>query len=301
MGARQPNTKYKAQSRYGYAPRSFRTAVMNRSTSSRCFLWPLGFMTQWLSLALLCSMFGVACSRAQKAASGSAINPEAGMIDGPSSAETSSPWKESRHALIDTIRQAGIADERVLAAMRQIPRHELVPALHQQHAYSDTPLPIGYGQTISQPYVVALMTELADVGSEERVLEIGTGSGYQTAVLAKLAKEVYTIEIVEPLGLRAERDLQRLGLAANVQFRVGDGYAGWPEAAPFDAIIVTAAPPHVPMPLKQQLAVGGRLVIPVGDRIQMLRTLVKRPAGFEERPAVSVRFVPMTGEAQKPD
>lgn len=265
----------------------------------KCTSRQTGVAKRCLKGTLLClGVCGLGCSRGQELATARINSAEAGMVDGPNSTDMNSQRKESRRALIDSIRQAGITDERVLAAMRRIPRHELVPALHQQHAYRDAPLPIGYGQTISQPYVVALMTELAEIDPNERVLEIGTGSGYQTAVLAQLAKQVYTIEIVEPLAKRAENDLKRLELASNVHFRIGDGYAGWPDAAPFDAILVTAAPPHITEPLKQQLKVGGRLVIPVGERVQQLRTLVKVADGFEERPPVSVRFVPMTGKAQ---
>ncbi len=198
-----------------------------------------------------------------------------------------------------TLREAGITDERVLVALREVPRHALVPEPYRCSAYENQPLPIGLGQTISQPYIVALMSQLGDIRADHKVLEVGTGSGYQTAVLAKLARQVYTVEIVEALAERAREDLQRLRLAPNVRFRVGDGYGGWPEEAPFDAIIVTAAPPDVPEPLQEQLKVGGRLVIPVGEGVQQLRTLIRRPDGFEEEARVAVRFVPMTGEAQR--
>jgi protein-L-isoaspartate(D-aspartate) O-methyltransferase len=193
----------------------------------------------------------------------------------------------------------GVADARVLAALRKVPRHEFVARSLRREAYADHPLPIGHGQTISQPYVVAAMTELAQVGPGERVLEVGTGSGYQAAVLAELAREVYTIEIVEPLAKSAAATLARLGYAA-VRVRHGDGYRGWPEAAPFDAIVVTAAPPRVPPPLLEQLAVGGKLVIPVGDDWQELEVHTKTATGVEVRQVFPVRFVPMTGEASKP-
>ena len=193
----------------------------------------------------------------------------------------------------------GIHDPRVLAAMRKVPRHLFVPESQSPYAYEDRPLPIGEGQTISQPFIVAAMTELAAPGPEARVLEIGTGSGYQAAVLAELARDVYTIEIVEPLAARAAALLQLLGYA-NVKTRAGDGYRGWPEAAPFDAIIVTAAPPQIPEPLKQQLKPGGRLVVPVGERIQKLVVVTRTADGFSEQTVLPVRFVPMTGEAQKP-
>jgi protein-L-isoaspartate(D-aspartate) O-methyltransferase len=189
-----------------------------------------------------------------------------------------------------------IRDPAVLAAMREVPRHELIPGSVRVRAYGDHPLPIGHGQTISQPYIVARMTELAEVGEGSRVLEIGTGSGYQAAVLAALGAEVYTIEIVEPLGRRAAEDLTRLGYRVNA--RIGDGYRGWPERAPFDAIVVTAAPPEIPPPLIEQLAVGGRLVIPVGADYQELKVITRTAEGVEERSVFPVRFVSMTGEAQ---
>jgi protein-L-isoaspartate(D-aspartate) O-methyltransferase len=193
----------------------------------------------------------------------------------------------------------GITDKAVLAAMRKVPRHELVPAELAAHAYSDRPLPIGFDQTISQPAIVARMTELAAVRKGSRVLEIGTGSGYQAAVLAEMGAQVFTIEIVEPLGRRAARDLARLGYRG-VKTRIGDGYLGWPEAAPFDAVVVTAAPPRVPEPLKRQLKPGGRLVIPVGDTVQELLLITRTAKGFTEERVAPVGFVPMTGRAQQP-
>lgn len=192
----------------------------------------------------------------------------------------------------------GIDDAKVLAAMGSVLRHEFVPEDLRWRAYDDTPLPIGEDQTISQPYIVALMTELAGVDESSRVLEIGTGSGYQAAVLAEIAREVYTIEIIEPLGVRARKDLERLGYD-NIHYRIGDGYRGWPEAAPFDAIVVTAAPPHVPGPLKEQLAEGASLIIPVGERFQSLRVITRTGTGYDDREVAAVRFVPMTGEAQE--
>lgn len=190
-----------------------------------------------------------------------------------------------------------IRDSRVLAAIQSVPRHEFVPAELRAHAYEDRPLPIGYDQTISQPYIVAFMTEQLAPQPTQRVLEIGTGSGYQAAVLAKLVAEVYTIEIVEPLAKRATADLSRLGFE-NVHVRAGDGYQGWPEAAPFDAIIVTCAPEHVPEPLVRQLKDGGRMIIPVGESgRQQLYVLEKRSGKVERRAVLPVRFVPMTGKA----
>jgi protein-L-isoaspartate(D-aspartate) O-methyltransferase len=192
----------------------------------------------------------------------------------------------------------GVKDERVLAALRETPRHEFVPEDLRNQAYQDWPLRIGFQQTISQPYIVAVMSEALELSGDEIVLEIGTGSGYQTAVLARLAKTVYTIEIVPELGERAKRDLARLGIR-NVQLRIGDGYQGWPDHAPFDAIIVTAAPPQVPQPLIDQLAVGGRMVIPVGRSSQELVLLRRTSDGIEREKLIDVRFVPMTGEAQQ--
>jgi len=189
-----------------------------------------------------------------------------------------------------------IVDPRVLAAMREVPRHEFVPAAERAHAYEDRPLPIGAGQTISQPYIVALMTQLAAVGPGSKVLEVGTGSGYQAAVLAACGAEVYSIEIVDALAKRAQHDLARLGIE-NVHVRSGDGYRGWPEVAPFDAIVVTAAAPQVPPALLSQLRIGGRLVIPVGEtwQEQTLQVHTRTETGFDVHDVVPVRFVPMTG------
>jgi protein-L-isoaspartate(D-aspartate) O-methyltransferase len=210
------------------------------------------------------------------------------------------PYERRRAALVEELRGEGIRDARVLDAIGRVPRHELVPAAQREAAYEDHPLPIGDGQTISQPWVVAKMTEAAAVEPGDTVLEVGTGSGYQAAVLALLVKQVYTIEIVEPLGLRAKADLARLGVR-NVEVRIGDGYAGWPEHAPFDAILITAAPPEIPKPLLDQLAVGGRLVAPVGeqDDAQELVVVTRREDGYDRETIALVRFVPMTGEAQR--
>ena len=194
----------------------------------------------------------------------------------------------------------GINDGRVLAAMSKVPREEFVPAESRTASYEDGPLPIGGGQTISQPYIVAFMTEQLRPKPGDRVLEIGTGSGYQAAILAELVKEVYSVEIVEPLARNAEATLARLGYK-NVHLKVGDGYKGWPEEAPFDAIIVTCAPDKVPQPLTDQLKDGGRMVIPVGERFaQELYLLEKKNGQLKESVTLPVRFVPMSGEATRP-
>jgi protein-L-isoaspartate(D-aspartate) O-methyltransferase len=193
----------------------------------------------------------------------------------------------------------GISGERVLAAMRKVPREEFVPEQLRAESYADQPLPIGYDQTISQPYIVAFMTEELRPQPQDRVLEIGTGSGYQAAILAELAAEVYSIEIIEPLAKTAEAALQRLGYK-NVHVKVGDGYKGWIEHAPFDAVIVTCAPDHVPKPLIDQLKEGGRMIIPVGPPgDQELYLLAKENGELRQRAVSPVRFVPMTGEAVK--
>ena len=208
------------------------------------------------------------------------------------------PYSTQRRNLLEEIRQYGppAIDERVLTAMDRVPRHEFVPDSQRPAAYLNRPLPIGAGQTISQPYIVALMTDLADVDAQSVVLEVGTGSGYQAAVLAELAGHVYTIEIIDLLAERATVTLKRLGYD-NVTVRAGDGYAGWPEHAPFDAIVVTAAPDEVPAPLIEQLAIGGKLVIPVGpvNEVQILKVLSKDENGeIETRNVSAVRFVPFT-------
>ncbi|MBX3272704.1 MAG: protein-L-isoaspartate(D-aspartate) O-methyltransferase [Sandaracinaceae bacterium] len=192
-----------------------------------------------------------------------------------------------------------VRDPRVREAMRRVPRHRFVPAAQAAAAYEDRPLPIGHDQTISQPYIVGLMSQLAHVRPGHRVLEIGTGSGYQAAVLAELGAEVYTIEIVAPLGERARAVLAELGYD-RVHVRVGDGYAGWPEHHPFDAILLTAAPPQIPRPLLEQLRVGGHLVAPVGapSGVQELVVVTRTDEGLSRRRVIPVRFVPMTGRAQ---
>jgi protein-L-isoaspartate(D-aspartate) O-methyltransferase len=197
------------------------------------------------------------------------------------------------------IRNRGIQDERVLAAMSRIPRHRFVPKNLQSQAYDDHPLPIGHGQTISQPYIVALMTELARPEPGDRALDIGTGCGYQAAVLSDLVQAVYSIEIVKPLATQAEARLRQLG-HTNVEVRCGDGYQGWPEQAPFQIIIVAAAPDHVPQPLLDQLSPKGRMVIPVGRNAQELQLIEKSDDGtLTFTKIASVAFVSMTGIADE--
>jgi protein-L-isoaspartate(D-aspartate) O-methyltransferase len=218
----------------------------------------------------------------------------------PGRTQPRDPTTTARDEMVATqIAARGVVDRAVLAAMRKVPRHEFVPTTFAGQAYDDNPLPIGWRQTISQPYIVALMSELAALRPGARVLEIGTGSGYQAAVLSDLGAEVYTIEILEPLARQAALTLTRLGYTS-VRTRIGDGYRGWPEAAPFDAIVVTAAPSSVPEPLKQQLKIGGRLVLPVGTFDQELRVITRTAQGWSERSVSAVIFVPMTGEAQSP-
>ncbi|MEW6234435.1 MAG: protein-L-isoaspartate(D-aspartate) O-methyltransferase [Candidatus Omnitrophota bacterium] len=196
------------------------------------------------------------------------------------------------------IAMRGVKDKRVLDAMRTVERHRFVPERLLAYAYGDFPLPIGEDQTISQPYIVGLMTELLKPQADDMVLEIGTGSGYQAAVLAELTKEVYTIEIIEKLAKKAEALLQELGYK-NIFVKAGDGYKGWPQKAPFDKIIVTAAPGRVPEPLIEQLKIGGRMVIPVGKQEQYLLLIKKEKDGIKKEYSIPVRFVPMTGEVEK--
>jgi protein-L-isoaspartate(D-aspartate) O-methyltransferase len=215
-----------------------------------------------------------------------------------SDAEASHDFAQARQRMVrEQIRGRGVRDPRVLAAMEKVPRHELVPADVRDHAYEDRPLPIGLGQTISQPYVVAAMTEALALEGGERVLEIGTGSGYQAAVLAELCGEVFSIELEAELAERARADLSRLGYR-NVNVRHGNGYLGWPERAPFDAIVVTAAPEEIPPRLVEQLAPGGRMVIPVGRTFQELLLVTRTEEGIERRSLMGVRFVPMREEPE---
>jgi protein-L-isoaspartate(D-aspartate) O-methyltransferase len=219
----------------------------------------------------------------------------------PAAAEDAQLAKARQQMLQRDLRGPGrdIKDQRVLEVMGRIARHRFVPKELQAEAYADRPLPIGHEQTISQPYIVALMTQLAQPKPESKALDIGTGSGYQAAVLGELCKEVYSIEIIEPLAKEAKQRLEELGYK-NITVRAGDGYRGWPEHAPFDVIIVAAAPDHVPQPLIDQLAPGGRLVIPVGNLFQELILIEKLKDGSVRRESIpGVAFVPMTGEAEK--
>jgi protein-L-isoaspartate(D-aspartate) O-methyltransferase len=208
-------------------------------------------------------------------------------------------WTIERQRMVEQqLRVRDIADAGVLRAMEKVPRHLFVPEDERGAAYADSPLPIGFGQTISQPYIVGFMTEALAVTKAHRVLEIGTGSGYQAAVLGELAGEVYTIEIVPGLAERATRTLKELGYT-NIHVRSGNGYAGWPEQAPFDRIMVTAAPDEIPQALVDQLKMDGVMAIPVGVGEQVLRILRRTPAGMEMIKALPVRFVPMTGKDKK--
>jgi protein-L-isoaspartate(D-aspartate) O-methyltransferase len=208
-------------------------------------------------------------------------------------------WKALRERMVKhQIEARGVKDPRVLDAMRSVERHLFVPESYRRQAYEDHPLPIGLGQTISQPFIVAIMTALLEPEPDDTMLEIGTGSGYQAAVLSKLVKHVYTIEIVHALAARSKEILKEQGYD-NITVIQGDGYRGLPEKAPFDGIIVTAAPGEVPQPLIDQLAVGARLVIPVGTWYQELKVLTRTPEGIETQSIIPVRFVPMTGEAEK--
>ena len=224
-----------------------------------------------------------------------------GCTDGKkvSESDPKGDFKAMREKMVETqIKARGVKDPRVLSAMLKVERHLFVSKDLHDSAYFDHPLPIGEGQTISQPYIVALMTELLDLKGEEKVLEVGTGSGYQAAILAELAKEVYTIEIIETLASSAKKLLFELGYK-NITVKAGDGYLGWPEAAPFDAIMITCAPDHVPKPLLEQLKEGGRMVLPVGEYTQELKKITKKSGKIETANVIPVVFVPMTGEGVK--
>lgn len=204
-------------------------------------------------------------------------------------------FAERRRSLVEELRFQGIESKAVLDAMLKVPRHRFVPPAYQNLAYQNRPLPIGHDQTISQPFIVAYMTEAAEVKPGEKVLEIGTGSGYQAAILSQLAREVYSVEIIPPLAESARALLRELGYE-NVRVKAGNGYEGWAEHAPFDAIVVTAAPDQVPQALVDQLAVNGKMVIPVGTSDQEMMVITKTSSGVVRKRTIPVRFVPMTGK-----
>jgi protein-L-isoaspartate(D-aspartate) O-methyltransferase len=218
----------------------------------------------------------------------------------PAWSQTTASYDRARVRMVsESIEKAGVTDERVLDAMRRVPRHEFVPPTYREKAYWDSAWPIGYKQTITWPSVVALMTQSLEPRPEDRVLEIGTGSGYQAAVLSLLVREVYSIEILKPLGQQAEKRLKRLGYR-NVKTKVGDGYAGWAEFAPFDKIIVTCSPEKIPQPLIDQLAEGGRMIIPVGSKYdQEMCLLEKKDGKLVRKQLMPTYFVPMTGQSDK--
>lgn len=234
-------------------------------------------------------LIGSVCIVSALACGAGGVEPQRGERD----------WTAERRRMVDEqLRGRDIASARVLDAMQRVPRHVFVPEPQRGQAYIDSPLPIGHEQTISQPYIVAFMTQSLELAPEHRVLEIGTGSGYQAAVLGELAKEVFTIEIVAPLADRARKTLSDLGYR-NIEVRTGNGYLGWPEHAPYDRIIVTAAPDEVPPALVHQLKIGGLMAIPVGTVSQELRILRRTAAGTETLRTLPVRFVPMTHKPQK--
>ena len=242
----------------------------------------------WLSWACL---LGVACGASSSG--GDRAQPV-----GAETQDASSTDRERRLMVERQIAARGVVDPRVLGALRAVPRHRFVPAALVSRAYADTPLPIGHDQTISQPYIVAYMTEALRLPDDARVLEIGTGSGYQAAVLAEISDQVFTVEIVPELAARSTELLDQLGYD-NVRVRHGDGYRGWPDEAPFDGIIVAAAPDHIPPALVEQLAVGARLVLPVGEQAQAMTVVTKTSDGSTIDTTIPVRFVPMTGEARQ--
>lgn len=249
----------------------------NISTYAHMFI---GFRRAVRAILVLLLLFAVGCQGSGQKPAGTTDDPLGRMVD-------------------KQIVARGITDERVIDAMKKVPRGEFVPSEYRNYAYNDSPLPIGHDQTISQPYIVALMTEELKLDDTHRVLEIGTGSGYQAAILAEIAKEVFTIEIIGTLGLAAEERLERLGYD-NVHVMIGDGYEGWPEHAPFDRIIVTCAPTDIPGPLKRQLAVDGRMVIPSGPPgFQNLYLVRKSVSGvdtlYDVEKVIPVSFVPLTG------
>ncbi len=255
-------------------------------------------MSRFLLIRAATFFMGLLAANHGGCSTSSTITSDA-SIQKPARADASWFAQQRERMVADQLRARDIKDERVLAAMLKVPRHEFVPAGIIGSAYDDTALPLALGQTISQPYIVAYMTQALHLQGTERVLEIGTGSGYQAAVLAELVPEVYTVEIIDELSKRAQATLDALGYRT-IRFRAGDGYVGWPEFAPFDCIVVTAAPDHVPQPLIDQLKPGGRMIIPVGHFEQDLVLIEKGPSGTTRRSTIPVRFVPMTGKARQP-
>lgn len=253
----------------------------------------------WLLFWLIVFAQCVACQGAAPAEELPAADPSAPIVAEPTLPTTddrTDVYTMRRKQMVKSqIEGRGVTDEDVLEAMERVPRHEFVPENYVEQAYEDYPLPIGHGQTISQPYIVAAMTELLQLRSDSRVLEIGTGSGYQAAILAELTDEVYTVEIIEALYEESKSRLERLGYK-NIHTRCADGYYGWEEHAPYDAIIVTAAPDHIPQPLVDQLADGGRMVIPVGPpgAYQVLWLVTRQGEEIKTEQIMGVAFVPLT-------
>ena len=242
-----------------------------------------------ISIALLCCCILLMCIHGYAAE----LPPNSSGIQGQSSNSPIEQFELQRRQMVEyQLRDRSIRNERVLAAMSKVPRHQFVDSSWRDLAYSDRPLPIGHNQTISQPYIVAYMTEAAEIDPEDKVLEIGTGCGYQAAILGEIAQEVYSIEIIPQLAERARRTLSQLGYQ-NIEVKTGDGYQGWVENAPYDAIIVTAAPKSLPQPLINQLAVNGKMVIPVGTWYQDIVVLTKTKDRIVEEKTIPVRFVPM--------
>jgi protein-L-isoaspartate(D-aspartate) O-methyltransferase len=259
-------------------------------------LWLLNILSKkFMAGFLLCFCFSLICMPCY--AVESFPNSHLLRVGSINTATDQFEWQR-RQMVKYQLRDRGIKDERVLAAMSKVPRHQFVDSSLRDLAYSDRPLPIGHNQTISQPYVVAYMTEAAEISPEEKVLEIGTGSGYQAAVLGEIAKEVYSIEIIPQLAERARRTLSQLGYK-NIEVKTGDGYQGWAEHAPYDAIIVTAAPERVPQPLIDQLAINGKMVIPVGTWYQEIVVLTKTQDSIIEERTIPVRFVPMRRKSRE--
>ncbi len=238
---------------------------------------------------------GLMCALGSSAASG-CVTENSKQMNGVLTEPAVDSWIALRSRMVrEQLERRGINNPRVLKTMRKVPRERFVLEEYQMQAYDDGALPIGYGQTISQPYIVAFMTEALELSGTERVLEIGTGSGYQAAVLAELVNEVFSIELIEPLSTRAAKVLEELGYK-NIRLKVGNGYQGWDEFAPYDAIIVTAAPPDIPETLVNQLKPGGRMILPVGTGFQDLILVKKTPQGIQKESLLPVRFVPMVDE-----